>query len=694
VFWVHASNAARFEQSYRDIARSVKVPGWQSPTADIFQLVHDWLRDEKKGKWVLILDNVDDVGFLLEPRSGGHDKPMTSSDGKSSQPLVTFIPRCQNGSVLITTRSRNAALQLVEQRDMIIVEPMEKEDALALLQKKLWQQDSGNEEVIEEVIELAAALEFMPLAMVQAAAYISQRRPRCSVQQYLRDFRKSDRKRSSLLDVEGGRLRRDWEAKNSILITWQLSFDHVCQVRPSAADLLSLMSFCDRQGIPETLLRNPAKDEGTHQGEDDGDSHHADWGKEDDSSEDDDSSVSSRLEVDILMLRDYFLISVNADGITFEMHELVQLSMRKWLKVHGQLETWRQRFLSSLRAVIPIGAHENWVVCQRLFPHAKSAAAKRPEDRESIEDWAFILDRAAGYASKIGNWAEAETMSTQAMKARKMILGLDHEDTIWSIIAVGEVYLLQGRWDIAKELCLQVMETSKNKLGLDHHATLTVMSNLASALWNLGQWDAAEELQVKVMETRKMQLGTDDLETLISITNLASTYHRQGRRDAAENLTVQVLETSKKKLGVDHPHTLITMANLASIYWNQDLLDASEELSVQALEMSKKKLGVDHPDTLRSMANLASTYLDQGRWDASEELSVQVLEMRKIRLGVDHPDTMTSMNNLAWIWKEQGRDMEAICLMRESVRLAKQRLGVSHPDYIFFLEILEKWDTE
>jgi hypothetical protein len=48
VFWVHASNAARFETSYRDIANFVKIPGRQNPKANIFQLVHGWLRDERR----------------------------------------------------------------------------------------------------------------------------------------------------------------------------------------------------------------------------------------------------------------------------------------------------------------------------------------------------------------------------------------------------------------------------------------------------------------------------------------------------------------------------------------------------------------------------------------------------------------------------------------------------------------------
>jgi hypothetical protein len=75
------------------------------------------------------------------------------------------------------------------------------------------------------------------------------------VQQYLEEFYKSDKKKTSLLDYDGGHLWRDDEAKNAILITWQILFDYILHARRSAADLLSLMSFFDRQGIPEALVR-------------------------------------------------------------------------------------------------------------------------------------------------------------------------------------------------------------------------------------------------------------------------------------------------------------------------------------------------------------------------------------------------------------------------------------------------------
>ena len=94
------------------------------------------------------------------------------------------------------------------------VQPMALVHMLSLFKRKLGPLDQG-----DNTAELAAALEYMPLAIVQAAAYISQRAPRCFVQHYLKDYWKSDRKKTSLLNYEGGQLRRDWQAQNSIIIT-------------------------------------------------------------------------------------------------------------------------------------------------------------------------------------------------------------------------------------------------------------------------------------------------------------------------------------------------------------------------------------------------------------------------------------------------------------------------------------------
>src|SRR5271156_6626214 len=103
----------------------------------------------------------------------------------------------------MTTRSGEVASKLVEQSDIIAVEPMDEAHALELFEKKMGKQDDS-----KDVVDLATALEFMPLAIVQAAAYISQRAPRCSVRQYIEKFQKTDKGKTRLLTYEAGHRRR------------------------------------------------------------------------------------------------------------------------------------------------------------------------------------------------------------------------------------------------------------------------------------------------------------------------------------------------------------------------------------------------------------------------------------------------------------------------------------------------------
>ncbi|MCJ1278041.1 hypothetical protein MMC21_005855 [Puttea exsequens] len=537
VFWVHASNAARFEQGYRDIAGVVKIAGWNDPKADIFKLMYDWLRGYE-GTWLMVLDNVDSADFLVNAQ-GPIQSQSSDSGCRTLRPLRDYLPQSQNGSILITTRSRESALKLSERNDLIPVDPMDPSNAVKLLEKKLESTGQRND---KDYIELAAALEFMPLAIVQAAAYISQGESRCSVQHH-----------------EGGQLRRDGEAKNSIIITWQISFNHIHQTRPSAADLLSLMSFFDRQGIPESLIRDRAQAEngrGSREERCSGDGEGN--GNEDDSVSDSDSISESdnynEFEKDVRILRDYSFISFDTNQ-TFEMHALVQLATRKWLEANGKLEQWKQCYIKNLSAEFPTGEYENWTYCQALFPHTKSAVTQRPKAEESLREWASLLYHAAWYALRKGSITEAVDLSQIAMKVRKKILGQEHKETLSSIGMVGLAYSLGGRWTEAEELEVQVMETRKRVLGQEHPSTLSSIANLASTYRNQGRWKEAEELDVQVIETTKRVLGQEHPDTLNSMANLAFTLKYQIRCKEAISLMGNCFELQKRILGPKHPDT-------------------------------------------------------------------------------------------------------------------------------------------
>ena len=70
MFWIHASSMARIEEGYRRIAEAINLPGSGDPKVDILQLVRAWLLNESNGRWIVIVDNADDLS-LLTSLSGG-----------------------------------------------------------------------------------------------------------------------------------------------------------------------------------------------------------------------------------------------------------------------------------------------------------------------------------------------------------------------------------------------------------------------------------------------------------------------------------------------------------------------------------------------------------------------------------------------------------------------------------------------
>jgi len=133
VFWIHASNIDRIKQGYREIAERVKIPGREDPKANILDLVAKWLQDESKGTWLLVLDNLDDDTVLSTPQAPTSRVRSTDNEGQLQRRLLAYLPQIQNGTILITTRTRSVALKLVERQDIIPIDPMINTDALILL---------------------------------------------------------------------------------------------------------------------------------------------------------------------------------------------------------------------------------------------------------------------------------------------------------------------------------------------------------------------------------------------------------------------------------------------------------------------------------------------------------------------------------------------------------------------------------
>lgn len=269
------------------------------------------------------------------------------------------------------------------------------------------------------------------------------------------------------------------------------------------------MSFFDRQGIPESVLRVQQKQE-RHRNFDSDE-------VEQDTDNKSNSDTEPNFEDNITILSDFSLISV---GETFTIHRLVQLTVRIWLKSHGQLKQWRSQFINNLHSEFPIGQYENWERCQSLFPHIKSAALQRPESQASLQQWASLLYRGAWYAQESGNVIESREMAARSRKYRLKIFGAEDQKTLNSATMLAVAYRSEGRLKEAEQLEVQVIETSKTKLGADHPDTLTSMANLASIMELTGRHVKAIDLLKSCLAKQQRILGLNHPLTVSSANKL------------------------------------------------------------------------------------------------------------------------------------------------------------------------------
>lgn len=638
VLWLHASSGRRFAASVHDTLQQLKVPGRTDPEASIYRLLRDWLQERKdQPKWLVVLDSADNPRFLVEPPAGAG----------SEERCIDYFPVCEHGALLLTTRSRETVLRVLRPHDIVDVPPLDPEHSCALLEKKLSDESLCNH---KELCELSEKLDHMPLALVQAASYISQRAPRCSVLRYIEKLSHSDDKQFSLLSRDEGDCRRDRDAKNSVMLTWEISFDHIRQEYPSAADLLSLMSFFDRQAIPEDLLqsRRPSPTDAIaleplvhlHNHENNLDS----------------NSIVSEIdsedfEDDLRILRSYSLVAVTADSTVFEMHRLVQLASQRWLTHNKQLETWGECFVRILdNAVSKVDFHDstNIAIGRKIYAHAIMAMKPKLVVQEAVGRRASLSEQIAIYATKIGAITDAELFITQALADQRELLGDHHGKTLQLMHDLGTLYTMRSRFDAAENLFREGIERTRNSSKILH---VYFRSELALTYLRTSRPEEAERLLVTCLEAFEDLLGRNDILLLNVLTRIAAIYRLLNRHAEAALLLEKGLEKVQKIGPQAEGLQLNITSSLADTYAQLERFEEAEILQARALEASTIE-SRDFVPVMSGMLNLAGIQFDRGRPGPALQLVAKCIRGSARHLGAEHPCTLELARTMhAWLVK-------------------------------------------
>ena len=329
VFWIPATSAESLNQAYLDIGRHFGISELAQTQADMKKLVQHHLSQKNAGQWLLIIDNIDD----MELWTNG---------------LKDFLPRSHQGSVVFTTRNRKVAVKLA-QSDVIEVPNMEEDVAAQMMQRSLINQELlADHQITRKLLEL---LTFLPLAIKQAAAYINQNT--LTLSDYVALLAEQEENVVELLSEDFEDEGRYQEVKNPIASTWLISFEQMQRLDPLAAEYLSFMSCVNPKGIPKSLLP-PAK------------------------------SLKKKIDA-IGTLSAYAFVSQHSTGDALDVHRLVHLAMRNWLKQSESSAIWSVKAITRLCDVLSPYEHESWSIWRLYMSHAHYAIDYGNSTEQSYE---------------------------------------------------------------------------------------------------------------------------------------------------------------------------------------------------------------------------------------------------------------------------------------------------------------------
>jgi hypothetical protein len=413
IIWIPATNIESLEQSYLEVARKLSIPGWGEETADVKRLVQAYLSKESAGQWLLVFDNADDIDMWI----------AKSRSGQGSGRLVEYLPSSKQGCIIFTTRDRKTAVKLAH-HNVVKVPEMDENVATQLLRKCLVDKDLIKER--QDTIALLAQLTYLPLAIVQAAAYINENG--IQLADYLLLLSDQEENVANVLSEDFEDDGRYPDVMNPVATTWLISFQQIQHCDPLAADYLSLMACVDSKDIPLSLLP---------------------------------SGSSRKKEMDAIGTLDaYSFISKRPAYPTIDLHRLVHLATRNWLRKEELLARWTEKAIVRLEEVFPDFDHKNRSIWRMYLPHARYALECDIND-EGRKHWIDLAERYGKSLYSDGRWDEAEVVFVRVVEAQKKTFGAEHPSTLISKGNLALIYQCQGRLKEAEELGVQAREAGK-----------------------------------------------------------------------------------------------------------------------------------------------------------------------------------------------------------------------------------------
>ncbi len=464
IFWVPAIDVSSFGRAYREVGRKLGAAGIDQEKTDVRSVVKEALSNKNAGRWLLVVDNSDDLELLFGIRS----QDDSSTDGATSSYLARCLPSSTKGSIVFTTRNYVAAKRLAG-ANVFAIPIMKPDEAHRLLDASDDPKMTGAAKTSGQLLGILGNL---PLAIKQASAYINENQ--ISADEYVGIYKSSEDEEIYLLSREFEDMGRydSKDMKNPIATTWIISFRQILNTVPLAADFLRIICFLAEQDVPQSLFEG---------------------------------YCSSRAQVAeaIGTLKAYGFITKRDDTRSYDLHRLVQVSTRHWIRQTGEFSLWATAALETLSQAVPFPdvyetqiEREKWI---QYVPHVERFLQYRKEADNGLAEGCLLESFALGLVF-LGRYDEAESFLVHSINIAENKSGKRSWDAIERIDLLGNMLGVRNRVEEAARLHQQAMnlcqEATDDGYGGYDKIKHKSMGNLACDYRYLGMYEEGRWLSM------------------------------------------------------------------------------------------------------------------------------------------------------------------------------------------------------
>jgi tetratricopeptide (TPR) repeat protein len=570
VWWIEAETAAAIPPAFARLDHELRPRdgGRVDPRADEQIVIENVFDDlSRRDRWLLILDHA-----------------------QSLATVAPYLPARGAGRILITSRNPNWHERVASPLKVDVFPP---EDAVAFLLRRTGSSDRAS------ATTLAAELGNLPLALEQAAAYMS--RSSKSVADYLSLF---DRRRDQLL-ARGEPIGYS----GTVDTTVQLAVEQLHDA--AARALLTWCAFMAADSIPVNLLTAPRA--------------------LDLLPEEMRPLAKGEIDLDdaIAVLYGSSLLA-RRDGV-LDVHRLVQTVLRAHL-ARSEYGAWAELTVRLLFDAFPsalddLAAPSNWPRCEQLLPHIYAAAARAEDAHVATAMTAELLMHLGSYLQYRGEYAEAASLFERA-------LGLMEGDRAGNSLAAAHVlnalgYVRRAGGDVsgaraAHERALRIMHAT---LPPDHEEVGRTLNTYGRVLYEQKDLTGARANFDRALAIIEASAPGQPEEASI-LNNIARIHYDRGELRAARTAHERALaiKESSPMFGPQHPSVADTLAGLGRVLAAQHDFEAAKRALERARTIQEDVLG-DHPDLVTTLNALAAVLEAIGQVEEAKSVGERVEEL-------------------------------------------------------------------